>query len=117
MFSTTSTSSPAAVSSPILAIRMATTDDVADVLRLAALDQKPAPSGRVLLGIVDGAVHAAVAVEDDHAVADPFAPTADLVALLRLRAARLRGELATPVGWSALRSLLPGRRRRATSTA
>jgi hypothetical protein len=111
-------SSPAATTTPILAIRLATADDVADVVRLARLDQKAAPSGRVLLGIVDGSVNAAVAVESGHAVADPFAPTADLVALVRLRASRLRGELAPAAGPSSLlRALFQGRRRRVTSTA
>jgi hypothetical protein len=111
-------SSPASTHSPIMAIRLATADDVADVIRLARLDQKAAPSGRVLLGIVDGEVHAAAAVETGYAVADPFVPTADLVALLRHRASRLRGELAPAAGPSSLlRALFRGRRRRVTSTA
>jgi hypothetical protein len=33
-----------------------------------------------------------MSVDNGHAVADPFRPSADLVELLRLRAARLRGE-------------------------
>jgi hypothetical protein len=102
---------------PILAIRLATTDDIADVARLAALDQKPMPSGRVLLGVVDGRTEAAVSVETGHAVANPFAPTADVVALLRHRANRLRGELTVARPSSVLRGLRSGRRRRLTSTA
>jgi hypothetical protein len=109
--------SPALPTTPILAIRLATIDDIADVVRLARLDQRPAPSGRVLLGIVDGHVKAAVAVDSGYAVADPFAPTADVVALLRLRASRLRGELARTRPSSVLRAMFRGRRRRATSTA
>ena len=38
----------------------------------------------------DGEIRAAVAVESGRAIADPFRPTADLVALLRARAAQIR---------------------------
>jgi hypothetical protein len=110
-------SSPAATTTPILAIRLATMDDVADVLRVAKLDSKAAPSGRVLLGIVDGAVTAAIGVESGHVVANPFAPTADLVSLLRHRASRLNGELAPSRSSSVMRALFHGRRSRLTSTA
>jgi hypothetical protein len=58
--------------------------------RLAALDSRRLPHGDLVLGEVDGALLAAVRVEDGEAIADPFAPTADLVATLRLHAARLR---------------------------
>ena len=100
---------------PIVAIRPATADDLADVVRLARLDSARVPAGRLLLGVVDGRLRAAVAIDSGVAIADPFVPTADVVALLSLRAARLRGELAGG-RVDRVRALLTGRRR-VTSTA
>ena len=62
--------------------------------RLAALDSARVPAGEVLIGETAGAPAAAVAITDGTVVADPFLPTADLVAVLRLRAATLRGTAA-----------------------
>ncbi len=73
----------------ILAIRPATADDDAAVARLAALDSAAVPAGALLLGVVDGLPVAAISVDTGAAIADPFSPTADLVALLRQRAHRL----------------------------
>lgn len=105
--------------SPILAIRFATDEDAADVIRLGRLDSSHAPQGRVLLGVVDGETRAALSIEDGHVVADPFHPTADVIALLALRAARLRdadqGAALPGRARSLLRRTTP--RRRVTSTA
>lgn len=94
---------------PIVAIRLATEDDAAAVTRLAALDSARVPAGQLLLGIVDGEARAAVAIATGEAIADPFHPTADVVALLRLRADRLRSAAASavPTRRRRLRSLLP----------
>ena len=73
------------------AIRLATADDVAAVASLSALDSAQAPSGDVLLGVVDGRPLAALSLATGHVVADPFSPTAELVDLLRARATALRG--------------------------
>jgi hypothetical protein len=70
-------------------VRVATPDDARAIARLAALDSAPTPSGRLLLAEVGGAVRAAVRVSDRAAIADPFEPTAGLVALLRARASQL----------------------------
>lgn len=104
--------------SQILAIRVATDADAAALDRLVALDQRPKPAGKVLLGIVDGETRAAVGVADGSYVADPFHPTADVVALLKLRAERLRGtsDRTAAAHATRVRSLLP-RIRRLTSTA
>jgi hypothetical protein len=69
-------------------IRRAAPADAAAVERLALLDGAPRPlSGPVLLAEAGGAARAALALADGRAVSDPFHPTADLVALLRMRAA------------------------------
>jgi hypothetical protein len=71
-------------------IRPAFPDDRVAVERLAALDSAPVPTGDVLLAEVDDEPRAAIAVASGATIADPFRPTADLIELLRLRAARLR---------------------------
>jgi hypothetical protein len=73
-----------------IAIRPLREDDVDAVERLAELDERPVPPGPLLLAEVDGAVEAAVALEGDEAIANPFAASADAVSLLRLRADQLR---------------------------
>jgi hypothetical protein len=56
-------------------------------VRLAALDGRPAPAGEALLAFVDGELRAALSLAGGDAVADPFHRTAELVDLLRYRAA------------------------------
>jgi hypothetical protein len=46
----------------------------------------------VLLAEVDGELWAALGVDDGHAIADPFRPSRDALALLRARAQHLKGE-------------------------
>jgi hypothetical protein len=69
-----------------LVIRPAYPDDHAALSRLAALDSRRPLSGPVIVAERDGRILAALAPAAGRAVADPFAPTADLVALLRLHA-------------------------------
>jgi hypothetical protein len=69
-----------------LVIRPAYPDDHAALARLAALDSRRPLTGPALVAERDGRILAALATADGRAVADPFAPTADLVALLRLHA-------------------------------
>jgi hypothetical protein len=76
------------MSTPTIAIRQALPGDGPALSRLAALDSAPVPFGDVLLAEVDGSLRAALHVASGTAVADPFAPTAELVELLRLHAAR-----------------------------
>ena len=75
-----------------IVIREAVPDDMGVLARLAALDSAPVPRGRVLLAESDGALRAALALEGGTAIADPFHYTAELVALLELRAAQLEAE-------------------------
>ena len=56
----------------------------------ASLDSGIAPTGASLGAELDGRLVAAVSIDGSTAVADPFAPTADVRALLELRAAQLR---------------------------
>lgn len=99
------------VSNTILAIRPATADDGADVARLAALDSAATPTGALLLGVVDGLPLAALSVDTGAVVADPFSPTADLVALLRQRAERLHTTSAPALSRRTLRERLAGQGR------
>lgn len=92
---------------PTVAIRPAIATDTPTLLRLAALDSSVVPAGELLLGIVDGEAVAAVSVTTGNAIADPFHPTADVVALLRLRASRLRKQSSRVAPRRRLRSLLP----------
>ena len=71
----------------VLTIRLATTADAAALLDLAALDCAPAPCAPVLLAEVAGRAVAACSLTDGRVVADPFVPTAAVVATLRSHAA------------------------------
>jgi hypothetical protein len=94
-----------------ISIRIATSDDTMALARLAALDSGSVPSGPILLAERDGELHAALALSGTGAViADPFVPTVELVALLRVRAARLA---ADP---SRRRAIRFGRKSRAVAT-
>lgn len=74
----------------VIALRAAPAED-AGVRRLAALDDAPELRGRVLLALIDDTPAAAISLEDGRVVADPFRPTADAIALLRLRSEHLHG--------------------------
>ncbi len=73
-----------------LTIRSATAHDDADLRRVAALDSRPAIARPALVAEVDGEIVAALSLDGMRAIADPFRPTAELVELLKLRAAQLR---------------------------
>ena len=70
-----------------ITIRPATDADMPALQRLAQLDSRPVPAGDTLLGFVGADLRAAVQSDGTHAVADPFAPTAQLLELLHTRAA------------------------------
>lgn len=111
MLSRTKTLPPAGPTD--LTIRSAVPADADALQRLADLDSSRPPRGLVLIAEVDGEPWAAVSIDDHHAVADPFRPSAELVFLLSERARDLRrsqrGRLAglTRV-WPADRSPLAG---------
>jgi hypothetical protein len=74
-----------------LIIRPATADDAPALWRLAALDDAPALAGEALMALLDGEPVAALSLSNGHVVANPFRRTADIVALLQMRAERLTG--------------------------
>ena len=71
-----------------LMIRPAYGDDYASLARLAALDSaETVPPRPLLIAEVDGIVRAALSLADQSSIADPFYPSASLVALLSAHAA------------------------------
>jgi hypothetical protein len=66
--------------------RMAVAEDAPNLRRLAALDSQSPLSGPVLMGEIDGVPAAAISLTSGRVVADPFRPTAELVATMRVRA-------------------------------
>ncbi len=72
-------------------LRPATASDRAGLERLAALDGSEPLHGPVLLAEVDDVLAAALPFRGGRAIADPFRPTAHLVALLRQHADVLKG--------------------------
>jgi hypothetical protein len=85
-------------------IRHATSGDDRILHDLAILDSREPLTGPALIAEVEGVPRAALDLSDRSIAADPFAPTAELVELLRLRAsilaaadrpARLRARVAS----------------------
>jgi hypothetical protein len=69
-------------------IRRAYADDAVDLARLAALDSAAVPPpAPLLVAELDGVLSVALSLDDGSSIADPFRPTAEVLALLRLRAA------------------------------
>jgi hypothetical protein len=75
---------------PRVTMRLAEPADERALARLAALDSRRLPAGRLVVGEMGGAIQAAVPLAGGDAIANPFVPTAELVNLLELRAAQLR---------------------------
>ena len=75
---------PAITADPTVIIRAARGSDGDRLAQLALLDSQRPLAGEVLVAEQDGALVAAIG--GDRVIADPFRRTADLVALLRLRA-------------------------------
>jgi hypothetical protein len=71
-------------------LRLATDADAPMLSRLADLDGKAPLEGSVLIGELHGEPVAALSLRDDRIVADPFKPTAHLLATMRRRAYGLR---------------------------
>ena len=84
-------------SSANLTLRHATAADDAALARLAALDSSRVPSGELLVGELDGVLVAAVSIDTDAVIADPFEHTATIVESLRLRARGSERPAARPL--------------------
>jgi hypothetical protein len=77
-------------------IRPATPQDDITLRSLAALDSQRPIASPVLIGERDGRPVAAISLADGRLVADPFVPTAQLAALLRMRAGALNTHKKQP---------------------
>jgi hypothetical protein len=72
-------------------IRRLTDADAPAVRRLVQLDSADPPEGDLLGAEIDGELVALAPIAGGRTVGDPFEPTSELSALLKLRAAQLRG--------------------------
>jgi hypothetical protein len=77
-------------------LRAGRPDDAADLARLAARASRAVPPGPLLLAEEDGVLRAVLSLATGASVADPFAPSAHLVTLLRRHATRR----TAPPAWS-----------------
>lgn len=74
------------IDSAEITIRAARAEDRAELARVAARDTHELPEGRLLVAKVGSDVRAAISLDDGAIVADPFHRTAELVAMLKIRA-------------------------------
>jgi hypothetical protein len=72
-------------------LRYARPDEADALAALARLDSSRAPRGDVIVADVQGELWAAVSVDDGHAVANPFRPSAELTFRLSERAREIHG--------------------------
>jgi hypothetical protein len=90
-------------------VRHSQPTDSHELAKLAALDSARVPEGPALVAESDARILAALPIGCGRAIADPFEPTAELVALLELRREQLRREKAQRrPRRSRLRALLAG---------
>ena len=84
-------------STAAVTVRWAAPDDAPEIARLTELDSASAsPRSPLLIGERDGTALAALSLRDGSVVANPYAATADIIALLRLRAQQVQaGKRAT----------------------
>ena len=79
-------------------------------MRLAALDSASPPRGPAQIAEADSRMLAALPLGSSRSIADPFEPTAELVALLQLRKSQIAAAQADAPQFSErLRALLRGR--------
>jgi hypothetical protein len=77
-------------------IRDARVDDVPELVRLGWSTEDTWPSGRILVGEIRGVVAAALAIDENRAVATDVARAPQLLAHMRARAAGIEAHRATP---------------------
>ena len=85
-------------------LRPATNADCGAIARVAQLDTRPVPPGPHLVAERDGRIEAAISLRTRELVANPFSPTADLCALLRLRAAEIAPAVEADAARGGIRS-------------
>ena len=77
-------------------IRRATEEDAYALRELAELDSQRPLGGNILIGEIDAQAAAAISLNDNRVVADPFQRTVQITQLLRMRAASLHAFERTP---------------------
>jgi hypothetical protein len=82
-----------------ITVRRAVTGDRSELARLAALDSGSPPRGPALVALADSRMLAALPLGSGRPIADPFEPTAEVLALLELRAAQLGRKDSESRGW------------------
>jgi len=86
------------IESSAITIRAARAEDMDELARVASRDTHELPEGTLLVATVGSDVRAAISLSDGMVIADPFHRTAELVAMLKIRAAGVRrvrrGEIA-----------------------
>jgi hypothetical protein len=92
-----------------LIVRRSHSGDQVALERLAALDSASPPSGPALVAEADSRILAALPLGAGRPIADPFEPTAELVALLQLRRSQMDSAETHSPRRGRLRSLLRGR--------
>jgi hypothetical protein len=86
---------PVPANGEAVALRLCSVHDDAALERLAVLEGRAVPSGRLVLAEVNGTIVAALPLSGGAPLADPFRPTAHLLPLLRLRASQLEQATGT----------------------
>ena len=83
-----------------ITVRHSVSADQSELERLAALDSASPPRGPALVAEADSRMLAALPLGSGRPIADPFEPTAEIVALLELRSEQLArgGEIGRPLG-------------------
>lgn len=72
-----------------ITVRRSVSGDRSELERLAALDSARPPTGPALVAEADSRMLAALPLGSGRPIADPFEPTAAVVALLELRAEQM----------------------------
>jgi hypothetical protein len=82
-----------------ITVRRSVSSDRSELERLAALDSARPPRGPALVAEADCRMLAALPLGSGRPIADPFEPTAAIVALLELRAEQIAAT-PKPHGWT-----------------
>jgi hypothetical protein len=90
-------------------VRRSASGDESALARLAALDSASPPRGPALIAEADSRMLAALPLGAGRPIADPFQPTAELVALLELRRSQIESADGVTPRATRLRSLFRGR--------
>jgi hypothetical protein len=90
-------------------VRRSASGDEFALARLAALDSASPPRGPALIAEADSRMLAALPLGAGRPIADPFEPTAELVALLELRRNQIESADSSGGRLRGLRSLFRGR--------